>query len=128
MSPSWQICFPLLRMQCFDVATRGSLLKLLKHSCLQSCPATTNLKLQPSNLLNFWETEVYRISTVQPWPLQKQCFQTEVTLIMVQLIWYPNSKDRGTSSNCIVNIVLEQEEVVTGATPANPHHGHSSYG
>ncbi|XP_044063559.1 uncharacterized protein LOC122881418 isoform X1 [Siniperca chuatsi] len=79
--------------------------ELLKHFCLLSCPAISNLKLQPSNLLNFWETELFYISTVQPWPPQKQCFQTKVTLIMFQLIWYPNSKDRGTPSNCIENIV-----------------------
>ncbi|KAL3060408.1 hypothetical protein OYC64_014877 [Pagothenia borchgrevinki] len=42
---------------------------------------------------------------LQPWPPQKHCFQTEVTLNMFQLICYPGSKDRGASSNCIETAV-----------------------
>ncbi|KAG7242160.1 hypothetical protein INR49_024206 [Caranx melampygus] len=35
---------------------------------------------------------------------ENQCLQTEVISTMFQLIWYPNTKDRGSSSNCIENI------------------------
>ncbi|KAL7393970.1 hypothetical protein ABVT39_018536 [Epinephelus coioides] len=45
--------------------------------------STSTLKLQPSKLLNICETERFYISAVQPWPPQ------------FQLLWYPNTKDRG---------------------------------
>ncbi|XP_056300647.1 FXYD domain containing ion transport regulator 7 isoform X3 [Pseudoliparis swirei] len=35
----------------------------------------------------------------------KLCFQTEVTLSMFQLIWYPDPKDRGASSDCVENTI-----------------------